>query len=375
MKAVKKKIMLKLFLLLSPLFFMLGMLLLAIILISGGEITGNNNFSDSGDSQPFNGVYTEDLPIFSEIKGTGNIPDEIAQLAVGSAVKYRLLPSVILSQWAYESEWGRSQSAKNDTNFFGITWFDGCPYPKGSSRGIGGSEGGNYMKFPNAKASFSYYGYMVASQSNFNASVGNKSPGEVLLILGRGGYAAAGITESSPYFTGAMGIIQSNNLTQYDEFAMSKWLTLPTIGNSNLPGKGNISVLDNVLGKPVNIGPHGAQCYGLTAYYVEKMGGPQLIGSGKEYAERIGEDYDWKSYGWEVIKNPKPSDIKAGDVINWSYPGNLAISIYGHTGVVKSVSGNQFETYEQNSERGQIVAQYSRTFEMNPISSLVRKIK
>ncbi|WP_239660968.1 glucosaminidase domain-containing protein [Enterococcus faecalis] len=367
--------MLKLFLLLSPLFFMLGMLLLAIILISGGEITGNNNFSDSGDSQPFNGVYTEDLPIFSEIKGTGNIPDEIAQLAVGSAVKYRLLPSVILSQWAYESEWGRSQSAKNDTNFFGITWFDGCPYPKGSSRGIGGSEGGNYMKFPNAKASFSYYGYMVASQSNFNASVGNKSPGEVLLILGRGGYAAAGITESSPYFTGAMGIIQSNNLTQYDEFAMSKWLTLPTIGNSNLPGKGNISVLDNVLGKPVNIGPHGAQCYGLTAYYVEKMGGPQLIGSGKEYAERIGEDYDWKSYGWEVIKNPKPSDIKAGDVINWSYPGNLAISIYGHTGVVKSVSGNQFETYEQNSERGQIVAQYSRTFEMNPISSLVRKIK
>ncbi|MFB8450040.1 glucosaminidase domain-containing protein [Enterococcus thailandicus] len=181
--------------------------------------------SDSGSSGggAFTGSYTEDLPSYLEIKGTGNVPDEIAQLAVGSAVKYRLLPSIIISQWAYESEWGNSQSAKNDTNFFGITWFDGCPFPKGSARGIGGSEGGWYMKFPNKKAAFSYYGFMVASQSNFNASVGNKSPSEVLLILGRGGYAAAGITESSPYFTNCMSIIKANNLTQYDDFAIKHW--------------------------------------------------------------------------------------------------------------------------------------------------------
>ncbi|OJG61692.1 hypothetical protein RV08_GL003119 [Enterococcus mundtii] len=79
------------------------------------------------------------------------------------------------------------------------------------------------MKFPNKKSTFSYYGYMVASQSNFNACVGNKSPSECLLILGRGSYATAGITESSPYFTGCMSIIQSNNLTQYDDFAIQKW--------------------------------------------------------------------------------------------------------------------------------------------------------
>lgn len=182
----------------------------------GNEDTGTGNAS-------YTGVYTEDLPSYPKIKGTGNVPDEIAQLAVGSAVKYRLLPSVIISQWAYESEWGRSQSAKNDNNFFGITWFAGSSFPKGTTRGIGGSEGGNYMKFPNKKAAFSYYGYMVASQSNFNACVGNKSPSECLLILGRGGYAAAGITMNSPYFTGAMSIIKSNNLTQYDDFAIKNW--------------------------------------------------------------------------------------------------------------------------------------------------------
>lgn len=51
-----------------------------------------------------------------------------------------------------------------------------------------------------------------------------------------------------------------------DDFAISKWGTqLPnnqSIGN----GKGDISVLNNVLGTTVN----GGQCYGLTAYYVEK---------------------------------------------------------------------------------------------------------
>ncbi|WP_412766603.1 glucosaminidase domain-containing protein [Enterococcus durans] len=171
----------------------------------------------------FNGVYTEDLPSYPKIKGVGNVPDEIAQLAVGSAVKYHLLPSVIISQWAYESEWGHSASAKNDNNFFGITWFEGCPFPKGTARGVGGSEGGNYMKFPNKKSAFSYYGYMVASQTNFNACVGNKSPEQCLLTLGRGGYASAGISINSPYFTGCMSIIKSNNLTQYDDFAIKNW--------------------------------------------------------------------------------------------------------------------------------------------------------
>ncbi|EGP5708877.1 glucosaminidase domain-containing protein [Enterococcus faecium] len=203
--------------------------------IIGGTVglTFDEESNTTGDGS-YNGVYTEDLPSFPEIKGTGNIPDEIAQLAVGSAVKYHLLPSVIISQWAYESEWGHSAAAKSDSNFFGITWFQGCPFPKGSARGVGGSEGGWYMKFPNKKAAFSYYGYMVASQTNFNACVGNKSPEQCLLTLGRGGYAAAGITISSPYFTSCMSIIKSNNLTQYDDFAIKNWKDFG--GNDGISG-------------------------------------------------------------------------------------------------------------------------------------------
>lgn len=75
------------------------------------------------------GIYRR-ITDFSEIKGRGPITDEHAQAAVGAAVKYQLLPSVILSQLGYESTYGQSQSGRNDTNFFGITWFPGCPYPQ-----------------------------------------------------------------------------------------------------------------------------------------------------------------------------------------------------------------------------------------------------
>lgn len=110
---------------------------------------------------------------------------------------------------------------------------------------------------------------------------------------------------------------------------------------------------------------------------MEKMGGPQLMGSGKMFASAIGEDYDWSSYGWQVIRYPKAEDIRAGDILNWETSGTLATSVYGHTGVVTSVSngGQSFGTVEQNAERGQIVSQYQRAFGLSTIKSIVRKVK
>lgn len=343
----------------------------------GGFLTSESNVT--GDDGRFTGEYTKELPQFKEIKGTGSIPDDVAQLAVGTAVKYKLLPSVIISQWAYESEWGRSLAAKSDSNFFGITWFQGSKFPAGSQRGVGGSEGGFYMKFPDKQSSFSYYGFMLASQSNFNESVGNKDPGSVLLILGSGGYAAAGITQSSPYYTNCMTIIHSNNLVNtYDSFAISHWKDKVAGGdtskknNGSVAGVGDSAILDKVVGQTVN----GGQCYGLTAYYVTQLGGPQLMGSGKINASDIGTDYNWSSYGWIVIMNPKYSDFKPGDIVNYTPFTMIATSQFGHTGVVSSVQGNnQFTSVEQNAERGQIVAKYNRTYQPGLFTSLVRKVK
>ncbi|WP_240068509.1 CHAP domain-containing protein, partial [Enterococcus faecalis] len=141
-------------------------------------------------------------------------------------------------------------------------------------------------------------------------------------------------------------------------------------GSANIGG-GKIDVLEQVLGQTVN----GGQCYGGTSYYVEKMGFQSLMNTGHMFASEIGNDYSWEQSGWQVIKNPNYSDVKAGDVINFAM-GGYATSVYGHTGIVASVEGNgRLILYEQNAEKGQIIAKYNRQWgaEYPNVTSLVRK--
>ncbi|EGO2723793.1 CHAP domain-containing protein [Enterococcus faecalis] len=141
-------------------------------------------------------------------------------------------------------------------------------------------------------------------------------------------------------------------------------------GSANVGG-GKIDVLEQMLGQTVN----GGQCYGGTSYYVEKMGFQSLMGTGHMFASEIGNDYAWEQAGWQVIKNPNYSDVKAGDVINFAM-GGYATSVYGHTGIVGSVQGDgKLVVYEQNAEQGQIIAKYNRQWgaEYPNVTSLVRK--
>lgn len=328
--------------------FLLGVVVIA-SLILGAESENQNSDGNLVVS------WTTDLPLelVKDVKGTGQITDEIAQLATATAIKYRQLPSVILSQYAYESAWGKSLSARNDNNFFGITWFQGAKYPPGTARGIGGSEGGNYMKFPSAEEAFNYYGYMVASQSNFNKAVDNKNPGEVLLILGRGGYASAGITESSPYYTGAMGIIQSNNLTKYDAFAIKNWdkSKAITLGNiKTLKGGGTLAsswnfpeAYRNKLQKPPTSasmttqqgsGYPVGQCTWYAYNRLVELGSIKDLSGAYGY---LGNGQNWvsslASRGWKTGSVPQK-----GAVVSTLGGFDGTIPIYGHVGIVEVVN-------------------------------------
>lgn len=78
-----------------------------------------------------------------------------------------------------------------------------------------------------------------------------------------------------------------------------------------------------------------------------------------------------------MIIEPKPSELQPGDVVNWYAGGILTPQIYGHTGIISSVSngGQDFSTYEQNGEKGEFVAKYNRTYDITKIRSIVRKNK
>lgn len=124
---------------------------------------------------------------------------------------------------------------------------------------------------------------------------------------------------------------------------------------------GNIKLLNEVLGKKVGTG----QCYALSDYYVNSISGFHLQGL---CASNIGSDNlsSFTSHGWKVIMNPKASDLVPGAVINWGFgpvAGSASENPYGHTGVIGSVKGNSFTTYEQNVGGVQIVQQMHRSWD------------
>ena len=72
------------------------------------------------------------------------------------------------------------------------------------------------------------------------------------------------------------------------------------------------------------------QCYALTSQYAAYID-PQHIGGGLVggmAAADIGKDYPWDKWGWEVVNNPKYSDLRPGDI--WIVEaGGIWCIVYG----------------------------------------------
>ncbi len=176
-----------------------------------------------------------------------------------------------------------------------------------------------------------------------------------------------------------------NNLTTSSQLQTGQKILISTNTNNRTTQKSSRSTATSgtssdvqaaltALGDQVGNTLYNGQCYGLTAWYVDQLNGPALMGSGHEYAQNIGDDYDWAAYGWTVIKYPSVDQIHPGDVICWEAGGSLSPGVYGHTGVVKSIDSNgNMTTYEQNAEGGQVTQQYNRTYNQTKIKSVIHK--
>lgn len=124
-----------------------------------------------------------------------------------------------------------------------------------------------------------------------------------------------------------------------------------------------------------SIGNH--QCYALSAEYAGMMIGPDM-GAGTRYevhvrtgnifsAAEIGNAYNWPMYLWTVINHPEYDQLEVGAIINWERNAQVsetftAHEYYGHTGVICGLENGQIQTYEQNAESGERVAEYNRQF-------------
>lgn len=131
--------------------------------------------------------------------------------------------------------------------------------------------------------------------------------------------------------------------------------------------------LKSLMNQP--IGNH--QCYALSAEYAGVMIGPDM-GAGTKYeikvrygnvfsAADIGSAYKWPLYLWSVIEEPSYDQLEVGAIINWKRGAKVsdfftAHEGFGHTGVIRGLKNGKVQTYEQNAESGEIVAEYDREF-------------
>lgn len=158
------------------------------------------------------------------------------------------------------------------------------------------------------------------------------------------------------------------------------WYAYLNGGGSTGGGAGGIKALDKILGQALDIdGAFGAQCYDLTAYYVETISHfrplAPLGGASGWFAE---SPTQWTSHGWTITKKPSYSQLKAGDVINFQPGGEVdgwnVDSTYGHTGVVGKVLGNnQYVLYEQGGGASAHTSTYH--FNASGVASIIRPPK
>lgn len=125
-------------------------------------------------------------------------------------------------------------------------------------------------------------------------------------------------------------------------------------GPADKGGGGGLAALDKKIGQVITgeFGGETGQCYAVSAYYAHGINS-KIILRGGTAASDIGSDYDWKGWGWTVVNNPKYSDIKVGDIINFKRGANMGTwntdSVNGHTAVVgKILGGNKLLIYDQN---------------------------
>lgn len=151
---------------------------------------------------------------------------------------------------------------------------------------------------------------------------------------------------------------------------------------SQLVGEEGLAHLETLIGRWIGNG----QCYAVPAEYSGFLGGCGL-GAGTKYglthvigntsaAADIGIAYDWAAVGWKVIQNPTYDQLVVGAIINITrgaiWGGWSTDTTYGHTGVIKGLENNRIQTYEQNTEKGQIVERFDRMYPgQSAISSIV----
>lgn len=280
-------------------------------------------------------------------------------------VSRKLLPSGVISQLFLESMWGNSNVARVDNNWGGLTWTgtgsrpSGVTVTRGSARPA--NEGGYYMHFASVADYFKDYTYLLAEQGLYRVKGVTTIDAYTKGLFRVGGakydYAAAGYGHYAPLMRSIRSSVNraSNGAMDTLDKLVSAAKNVTTKTGVATKTKAALDGLNALKGRRVGSG----QCYAIPAWFSMKLGGPGLGGGvtgisglirGGMAAAAIGTDYNWGKYGWKVINRPSASQLQAGQIYNIRANNGTppTTGIWGHTGVIKRVSGTTVTVLEQN---------------------------
>lgn len=308
-------------------------------------------------------------------------------------VQHKLLPSGVFSQLYLESWWGNSPVARADNNWGGLTWTgsgnrpSGVVVTQGTARPA--NEGGYYMHFASVSDYMKDYTYLLAEQGIYKVKGANSIDSYTKGLFRVGGatydYAAAGYDHYAPLMRSIRNGINSASNGAMDALD-AQLKSAGTVGTAPVSQKADkvISTLNGLTAKKgTRIG--SGQCYALSAWYAMSIGGPWLgggvtngfkglIGAGSAAAQ-IGEDYNWSQFGWKMVRPSQVSHLIPGSIANIKANFNggfLNTTGWGHTVVIKAISGDTLTVLEQNFAGHQYVEErtYSASAYLGAIQTL-----
>ncbi|WP_203261198.1 phage tail protein [Streptococcus uberis] len=321
-----------------------------------------------------------------------NISSDIVGQILTLCTQYKLLPSGVFSQLYLESWWGASNVARVDNNWGGLTWTgngnrpSGVVVTQGSARPA--NEGGYYMHFASVSNYMKDYTYLLAEQGIYKVKGASTIDDYTKGLFRVGGatydYAAAGYDHYAPLMRDIRSGINRSNNNAMDNLD-NQYRSVGTVGTApvQLIASKTKSVLDALTAKKGQLIGSG-QCYALSAWYAQSIGGPGLgggvtslrglIGAGMA-ASQIGTDYNWAQFGWKVVVPNKVADLIPGSIANIKANFNggfLNTTGWGHTVVIKAISGDTLTVLEQNFAGHQYVEErtYSASAYLGAIQTL-----
>lgn len=321
-----------------------------------------------------------------------NISSDVVGQILTLCTQHKLLPSGVFSQLYLESWWGASNVARADNNWGGLTWTgngnrpSGVVVTQGTARPA--NEGGYYMHFASVSDYMKDYTYLLAEQGIYKVKGADSIDAYTKGLFRVGGatydYATAGYAHYAPLMRDIRSGINRNNNNAMDNLD-NQYRSVGTVGTapvSQIASKTK-SVLDALTAKKGQLIGSG-QCYALSAWYAQSIGGPGLgggvtslrglIGAGMS-ASQIGTDYNWAQFGWKVVVPNKVADLIPGSIANIKANFNggfLNTTGWGHTVVIKAISGDTLTVLEQNFAGHQYVEErtYSASAYLGAIQTL-----